>query len=403
MRNTERVLNRLSLSGLAATLVGNGIGRFAYIALMPVLIGQQWFTPNEAAVLGGATLVGYLAGVPLAGRLTRRWKVSVLIRAALLICSVSYLACAWRGQGFLAFCGWRLLAGVGGALAMVLVPNLVIQRSGPEFRGRASGVVFAGVGTGVMASGTLVPLCVGLGVSATWLVLGGLCLMLTAGTWRTWREPAADQPGSPAAAPGMAPSFAEPPQWPKSLTWPVGGLWLGYALNAVGYLPHALFWVDYITRELGQPLVVGGMFWGIFGLAAAVGPFVTGPLADRMGFGRTLTAAYVLKTLGAALPLWDHSWIALGVSSALMGLCTPGISALVSGYTMALVGRAWHRRAWGWMTFAFAAAQVAAGGWMIVLVRQQESYHPLFLLSTGALLLSTALAAVLGWSRRDRA
>jgi hypothetical protein len=84
-----------------------------------------------------------------------------------------------------------------------------------------------------------------------------------------------------------------------------------------------------------------------------------------------------------------------------MGLCTPGISALVSGYTMALLGRAWHRRAWGWMTFAFAAAQVAAGGGMIFLVRQQESYHPLFLLSTGALLLSTALAAVLGWSRRD--
>jgi hypothetical protein len=55
------------------------------------------------------------------------------------------------------------------------------------------------------------------------------------------------------------------------------------------------------------------------------------------------------------------------------------------------------------MTFAFAAAQVAAGGGMIFLVRQQESYHPLFLLSTGALLLSTALAAVLGWSRRDLA
>jgi hypothetical protein len=62
MRNTQRVLNRLSLSGLAATLVGNGIGRFAYIALMPVLIGQQWFTPNEAAVLGGRLWWGISPG-----------------------------------------------------------------------------------------------------------------------------------------------------------------------------------------------------------------------------------------------------------------------------------------------------------------------------------------------------
>lgn len=163
-------------------------------------------------------------------------------------------------------------------------------------------------------------------------------------------------------------------------------LLVAYALNAVGYLPHTLFWVDYIVRELHQSVTVGGFFWAAFGIGAASGPFITGAIADRYGFSKTLAIAFLLKAFGVALPLWDHSKVALLVSSVLVGMLTPGIAAIVSGYTMAIVGVTAHHRAWGWMTGSFAASQVVTGFLMVFIMASRESYQIVFGVSAWALL-----------------
>ena len=59
----ESPFNRLSAAGLSATFVGNGIGRFAFIAMMPALIQSGWFSKGEASYLSVATLVGYSASI----------------------------------------------------------------------------------------------------------------------------------------------------------------------------------------------------------------------------------------------------------------------------------------------------------------------------------------------------
>lgn len=88
------IFNRYSLAGLGATLIGNGIGRFAYIALMPALIQAGWFSESEASYLGAATLIGYIFGVPVISLLIRYYSPGQMIRVAMLICSFSYLGCA---------------------------------------------------------------------------------------------------------------------------------------------------------------------------------------------------------------------------------------------------------------------------------------------------------------------
>lgn len=387
MRHDQSVLNSLSLSGLAATLVGNGIGRFAYIALMPVLIQQMWFTRTEAASLGAATLLGYLLGVPLTDRLARRVSPQFLLRTGLIMCSLSYLACAWQGGGFVWFYFWRLLAGVGGAAAMVLAPNMVLIDTPASRRGRVIGVVFSGIGLGAMASGTVVPLFLGFGLAEVWLLLGSICVLLTALTWKQWQE----------NVPNMRSKFRHNCTTGVNLSpgcvIPVGLLLVAYVLNAVGYLPHTLFWVDYIARELCQPIALAGFLWAVFGIGAAVGPFVTGSLADRFGFSKTLVAAFLLKAVGVALPLADTTGPSLFVSSILVGMFTPGIAALVSGYTMALVGVATHHRVWGLMTGCFAASQVGAGYVMVFMMTTRESYHIVFAISALALLAASICVA----------
>ena len=51
-----------AVAGLAATLIGNGLGRFAYTPLIPALIAAGWFAPADAVYLAAANLAGYFAG-----------------------------------------------------------------------------------------------------------------------------------------------------------------------------------------------------------------------------------------------------------------------------------------------------------------------------------------------------
>jgi MFS family permease len=106
-----------------ATLIGVGIGRFAYIVLMPSLIQNGWFSQSDAAYLGVATLIGYIAGAPVASMLLRYFSAGRVIRGAML---VSYLGCALQEASLEWFYFWRTLAGITEALFMVIAPPIIL-------------------------------------------------------------------------------------------------------------------------------------------------------------------------------------------------------------------------------------------------------------------------------------
>lgn len=120
---------------------------------------------------------------------------------------------------------------------------------------------------------------------------------------------------------------------------------------------------------------------------------MTGNLGDIFGFKRSLIACFLLKALGVALPLYSSDVVTLFASSFLVGMFTPGIVTLVSTYTLDCAGAKHHRKAWGMMTFSFAASQAAAGYLMAFVAASGESYRPLFLVSASALLCSVMCIA----------
>lgn len=380
-----------TLAGFCASLVGIGIARFAYTPLLPAIVAAKWFAASSAAYLGAANLAGYLAGAVLARPAAKLVAARGVVRAMMLLASIAMLAGAWP-LSFGWFFVWRFASGLAGGGLMVLAATAVLPHVPPSRRGLASGVIFMGVGAGIAASGTLVPLWLHHGLVATWLGLGAISLALTALAWRGW-------PGDGARHVDPAASQRRSPGQARSLR----ALYAGYALNAAGLVPHMIFLVDFVARGLGLGVQSGSAYWVLFGLGALAGPVLTGHLADRIGFGRALRLAYLIEAIAVALPALLPGAVWLVISSVVVGAFTPGIVPLALGRIHDALphDHAAQKAAWSRATTGFALLQAAgAYGMSYLFAHDGGRYGQLFLVGSGALLLALAIDLLVNAARR---
>lgn len=379
------------LAGLMATLTGVGVARFAYAALLPGLVEHGWFNNQQAAWLGAANLLGYLIGALSANRLASHLGNAPLLALGYLLCASSFLLCIWP-TGFLWFSGWRLLAGVGGAWLMVVGPSLAFSSVTTSQRPALAAWVFTGIGLGTLLSATLVPALLAWPPGLSWLLLGLLC-SITGGLGllgvRYLQPSAVAVPSSSAGMPARQ-------SLPERLILLVV---VAYALDALAFVPHTVFWVDYLARELELGPVQGSAQWALFGLGAFCGPFLVALLVRHLGWQQSLLLALAAKALAVALALLASDAVARSISSLLVGALVPGVVALTSGRLAELGGPEAHRQLWGRATAAFAAAQALSGYLMSMLFVVSASYRPLFLI--GSLLLAGAFALLLFGGRRQ--
>jgi MFS family permease len=378
MANHARQLLRAGLAGLAATLVGIGIARFAYGPLLPAMVVAGWATPAGAAFIGAANLAGYLAGAMTARRLGGLVRPVTLIRAMLALAALSFFACAVE-LGPIWLSAWRFAAGVAGALLVVLAPPLVLSTAPPERRGILGGVIFTGVGIGVVVSATVVPALLELGLASTWVGLGIVAAAVAALGWHGWPDS------------GRLPPVAGTAVWRGRMPAGLPALLTVYGLNALGLVPHMVFLVDFVARGLGAGVAAGAWCWVAFGLGAAVGPLITGRLADRIGFDRAIRLGLAIQILSVGLPLLAVAMPGLLISSLVAGAFTPGIVPLVLGRVQELVPIEERTRAWGWATTAFALAQAAAAYALSAVFAATGSHLPLFAIGVAALVSALLL------------
>ncbi len=365
------------LAGLCATLVGIGLARFAYTPLIPALIAAHWFSPSATVYLGAANLAGYLAGALLARPIAARAGAAATLRGMMVAASAAFFACAFP-LSFGWFFVWRFASGISGGALMALAAPVVLPHIEPSWRGVASGAIFTGVGVGIAASGTLVPLLMHAGLAQTWFGLGAIALLLTAVSWGGWpREqlPEIDQPSAPPS--------------PRS---DLVALYVEYGLNAVGLVPHMIFLVDFVARGLGRGLVSGAQYWVLFGVGAMLGPLASGRVADRIGFASALRYALAVQTGLVALLVFSEAPLSLSISSIVVGAMVPGVVVLVLGRVHELIPHDadQQKKAWGLCTTAFALGQAAAAyGFSFIFAHTGGTYRVLFAL--GAAALVTAL------------
>ncbi|MDX3257811.1 YbfB/YjiJ family MFS transporter [Streptomyces sp. MI02-2A] len=381
---------RAIAAGASASFVGIGLARFAYTPLLPELINAHWFSPSAVAYLGAANLAGYLLGALAARRVARRLGDRRALRWMMVLATVGLLACSVP-VSVVWFFAWRLVSGVAGGVIMVRVAGAVLPHLRGERRGLAGGAIFAGLGLGIAASGTLVPLLLTAGLSSTWIGLAALCALLTVLSWNGWFTPRASAAATPSGAAPRGGGSAGSPR--------LALLLVQYALISMGLVPAMSFLADFVSRGLDRGSGSGAMVWIVYGLGALVGPTLYGLLGDRLGFARALLLIILVQTGALTTLAFVHDLPEVAVLSAVIGSFPPGVVPVVLGRVHELVpARAEEQSAaWGKATVAGALSlAVSAYLYSYVFDLTGQNHRVLFLIGGGAL----ALALLTGLATR---
>jgi predicted MFS family arabinose efflux permease len=374
---------RCILAGLCASFLGIGLARFAYAPLLPALIQAHWFDASAAVYLGAANLAGYLIGA-LIGRQTgaRLGNVRTLRLMEILV-TLAFLACAFP-RSIEWYFGWRLLSGIAGGTVMVLVAATVLPQVADKHKGIASGAVFLGVGLGIAASGTLVPVLLGNGVAQAWLGLAALSAMLTAATWTWWPSPEAS------AAPTQV--SQRDASLPASAGTAIGALYAIYGLMALGLVPAMMFLVDFVGRDLGTGPDVASLFWIIYGIGAIFGPPLYGWLADRLGASVAMRLLLVVQVIAIAALATFSNRLVVGTLVFVIGSFPPGIVPLVMAWIRETIPAyvTAQNVVWSRATVVFAACQaVGAYAYSALYTVHAGSHRMVFVV--GAIAVAVAL------------
>ena len=364
-----RAALRVALAALAALAVSQGIGRFAFTPILPMMRQDTGLSVPDGGWLASANYAGYLAGALWAVRL--RLPASTAIRIGLAVTGASTLAMALH-KGFLLWVVLRALAGVASAWVLVFVSAWALERLAVLGRLSLGGVVYAGVGTGIVVAGVgcLALMNLHASSSAAWTALGIVALGATAVVW-----PVFGSAGAARGSPNAQRSQSRVPEFWR--------LVLCYGAYGFGYIIPATF-LPVMAKEIVPDPKLFGWAWPVFGFAAVSSTLVA--QRARRSFRRAWAASHVVMAAGVVVPL-----VVPGLAGIIVAaLCVGGTFVVITQVGLqearAVAGER-ARALIAAMTAAFALGQIVGPLVATYWMRSTGSF-------SGALLLAAALLAV---------
>jgi len=283
----------LAIGGALSMAAANGIDRFIYTPILPVMVQAVGLTGSQAGLIASANFLGYLLGALFAARRDlpgprRRWLLGALAVSA--ACTAG-MALAPSLPAMLAL---RLASGFGGAVAIVMAIALVVERLASAGRGELGAVHFAGVGIGIVASALIVAglRAAGFDWRAMWLCAGAVSSCSLAVVAASI-GPGGDRPALRTSDNRAAPTSAA-----------FRRLIAANTLSAFGYVITATFIVA-LVRGSSTLQGLEASIWVVFGLAAAPSVALWMAVARRCDSLRAFAIVCVVESVGViASVLW---------------------------------------------------------------------------------------------------
>jgi predicted MFS family arabinose efflux permease len=368
----DRAAVRVAFAALVALAIAMGIGRFAFTPILPMMQQDSGLSVSDGGWLASANYLGYLIGALSAVRL--RIRAATAIRASLAVIGLSTLGMALR-DGFLLWVLLRTVAGVASAWVLIFVSAWALERLADLGRLRLSGVVYAGVGTGIVVAGAACLIVMSLRGSSSlaWTILGVGSLAAAAIFW-------------PAFSFGTATARAALPQ--EKARQRSGDFWrlvICYGAYGFGYIIPGTF-LPVMAKEVVADPALFGWAWPVFGVAAVASTLLAARAAPLVTHRGAWAISHLVMAAGVVVPL-----LLPGLTGILVAaLCVGGTFVVITQVGLQearAVAGAGARTLIAAMTAAFALGQIvgplAAAYWM----RATGGF-------SGALILASALLAL---------
>lgn len=380
MNNPKTALST-SAGGLLTVLLAQGIGRFGYTPLLPLMQQAEGFGPDIGGYIASVNYWGYLFGALLATRMATSPHRLIWFRTAVVLVILT-TALMGLAESYFAWGLIRFASGLSGGLAIVLGATLT-QEGVRQFQiTNWAGIYFSGVGLGIALTGTVVWLFAN---SATWqqqwLLLAGLSLIFAIPALYWVHSPA------PAQQAGTTEGEAA-----RGWSLPVWLLVAAYFLDGFGYVASTTFLVSIIT-SLPNLESWGNQTWILVGIAAAPSCILWALLIPRFGYFKPLIVIYILQAAAIVVPIVMDGVVGAVIGGALFGATF--LSAISLSFNLAShLVTVNTGRLLGVMTTLFGAGQIvgpAISGW---LVERTGSFDLALIMSASAIGLAAMLLAI---------
>ena len=393
---------RIALAGMLSLAVAMGIGRFSFTPLLPIMLGEGMVDLGGASWLASANYLGYLLGALLCtlgpwlrGRAPwwPAWRSGTVVRVGLAATCLLTLGMALPLPGL-----WptlRFAAGVASAVVFVFTSGWCLMQLARRDAPALGGLIYAGPGGGIVASGLAAGLLVQWQGSAAfgWSTFALLAAALSAFAWPAFAargdEPAAMPPRTSGQAPG--PAGAGPVE--------VWLLALAYGLAGFGYIVTATF-LPVIARQALPGSAWLDLFWPIFGAGAVVGAVLVTRLRAARDLRALLAGCYAVQAIGIAIGVWVPSAAGFAIGSLLLGLPFTTITFFAMQEVRRLRPATAHS-AMGLLTVLYGTGQIAgpllAAAVLARSATPAQGFDRSLAIAAGALVAGALLYLALAW------
>lgn len=288
-----------------ALISTHGIGRFVFTPLIPWLVGDGVLSLSQAASIATWNLIGYLAGAMLALFFFQRgWGLKALIGAILINLLLAF-AQAFSAD-YMSLLLLRTWHGITNGVAFVLAPALVLEWLAKHQKAHLSGLMYLGVGVGILSSCLLVD---GTGpyLHGHWRWLPTALLSAPLALWSAWylsRLPIS-QPRTQRQA--------RAPLWDNAST----PLFLAYAGAGLGYILPMTF-LPAVAADWQVQMALSP--WLLVAIVSLPSIWLWNSVGARVGDKTALLWSYAIQALGVlALLVFPQQALGLWLCAILVG------------------------------------------------------------------------------------
>lgn len=384
----------IAFTGTLVTILAHGFGRMSYSVILPPMKDGLVLNYTQLGSIATGNFIGYLCLAIIGGFLAARFGVRRVVFVSLLVIGVSLFLTGLADSFSFAFV-MRLIAGLGNGGSYVPIMALPAAWFIMKKRGLATGIVSAGIGTGLFLAGIILPPIISHfgkeGWRYAWYFLGIAVFVFAFVCYAFLKNNPAEkglsmyggteeQKGGPRVT--LFSAFKDVVV--ESEIWKLGMVYFMYGFSYIIYLT---FFVAFLTKEMGVSPIAAGRIFAVLGIFSIFCGVIYGWISDVLGRRYGSMIAYLTLALSYVIFAFWKDTTGFYVSAVVFGIAAFSIPTIMAAASGDAVGGRLAPAGLGFITLFFGIGQALgplAGGYI---KDATGTFTNAFLLSAGVSLL----------------